>query len=455
MKLLNKLSQWVSESTFEGLPSMAIEKSKECIKDVCGVTIAGSRHPSMNIIREYIEYHSVPGSCCLIGTKDLAGAPTAAFANAFAAHVWDFDDTCYAGIVHPSAILFPAVLALGEEVSASGKDILLAYIVGLEVQGRIGEAVSPHLFMKGWFTTSILGVIGAATASSKLLKLGTVEIKNAIGLALCQAGGMRQNNGTPAKPYTAGRASENGILSARMAQKGLSASPDILEGPEGFFHIYCDDQHNDIVFNQLGSPLVILSPGVYLKPYPTCSGTHAAMDAIISLVKENHLTWQQVKSVQCRTTPMAVRSLIYNNPVSSEQAQFSMPFCIACVLRNGKLDISDLTEENLHDRGIKELMGKVVMEPTETFGLTGKNSTEYPEGAEITLRTVDGRVLQKFVGHAKGSPANPFTKEEQRAKFCSCAKNIIDDHKVNLCLDTIEKLQFVDNVQILSQNMIP
>ncbi len=455
MKLLNKLARWTSKMAFENLSPSAVEKAKECILDVCGVTLAGSTHPCAKIVRECLIQTAGEGSCSVIGTHGRAGTTTAALANAFAAHVWDFDDTCYAGIVHPSAVLFPTVLALGEEQKTSGKDILLAYIVGLEIQGKVGAAVSPHLFLKGWFTTGVLGVIGAAAASAKMFQLGPAEVRNAIGLALSQTGGMRQNNGTPAKPYSTALAAENGLLSARMARKGLSASADILEGPDGFFHLYCDDQYDENVFDRLGDPLVIISPGVYFKPYPSCSGTHAAMEATFALASENRLSWQQVNRIHCRSTPVAVKSLPYNDPVTQEQAQFSMPFCIACVLKDGKLELTHLHEQNLRDPVIREIMGKVVIESTENFGLKGATSAEYPEGAEITIQTVDGRVLQKFDGHARGSPFYPFTKEEQRLKFTSCAKGVIDDYKINRCLDLIEKLESLEDIRILSQNMIP
>ncbi|MBW2147530.1 MAG: MmgE/PrpD family protein [Deltaproteobacteria bacterium] len=455
MNVLNKLARWAGEMSFEALSPSAVEKAKECIMDVCGVTLAGSGHPAAKIVRECLMQSSDGGPCRVIGTEYRAKAPSAALANAFAAHVWDFDDTCYAGIVHPSAVLFPTVLALGEEGNATGKDILLAFIVGLEIQGKVGEAVSPYLFLKGWFTTGVLGVIGAAAASAKIFQIPIAEVQNAIGLALSQTGGMRQHNGTPAKPYSAALAAENGLLSAQIARKGLSASPDILEGQYGFFHLYCDDQYDDSVFDKLGDPLVILSPGLSFKPHPSCSGTHAAMDAVIALASENRLTWQQVNRIHCRTTPIAVKSLPYNDPANPEQAQFSMPFSLACVLKDGKLELSHLREQKFRDPVIREIMGKVVIEAVETFDLGGTSSAECPEGSEVAIETVDGRTLHKFVGHPRGSPCNPFSKEEQRLKFTSCAKGVIDDHKINRCMELIEKLEFLEDVHILSHCLVP
>jgi 2-methylcitrate dehydratase PrpD len=450
MMILNKLARWAGEITFEDLPSSAVEKAKECLTDMFGVTLAGSRHDASGIVRECMKDLAVPGPCSIFGTPEKIGAPAAALANAFAAHVWDFDDTCYAGVIHPSAVLFPTILALAEEMESSGKDIILSYIVGLEVQGRVGQAVSPNLFMKGWFTTGLLGAIGASVAASKLLRLEPEEIRSAIGLALCQAGGMRQNNGTPAKPYSAGLAAENGVISARMAQKGLWASSDILEGPEGFFHIYCNDQYDDGPFSRLGDPLVIISPGIHFKPYPTCSGTHAAMEAAISLAQEHRLTWRDVQKVHCKTTPTAVRSLVYPRPVSPEQAQFSMPFCIACALKEGALEIAHLAPEFVQDRVIKDLMDKVVMEPVEIFARAGGTADHYPEGAEVTLETADGRVFWKFVGHARGSPAAPFTRDQQRAKFISCSRGVIDPLKMERAMDLIDNCEGLDDIRTLT-----
>jgi len=453
--ILNRLARWASEMSLEDFPASALEKAKECLKDFCGVTLAGSRHRSSGIIRECMKNYASSGPCTILGTPERIAAPAAALANGFAAHFWDFDDTCYAGIVHPSAVLFPAILALGEELSSKGKDIILAYIVGLEVQGRVGEAVGPHLFMKGWFTTGVLGAIGASVAAAKLLRLDPEEIQNAVGLALCRAGGMRQNNGTPAKPYSAGLAAENGVISARMAQKSIWASPGILEGPEGFFSIYCDNRHDDSRFSQLGDPPVILSPGIYFKAYPTCSGTHAAMEAAISLIQEHRLTWREVQKVHCKTTATAVRSLVYPRPVSPEQAQFSMPFSIACAVKEGALEIAHLAQEVIQDPVIRDIMRKVVMEQVDIFARSGATAENYPEGAEVSLETRDGRKFCKFVGHARGSPAAPFTREQQKTKFISCVTGVIDPFKMERALDLIENCEDLADIRALTGAIVP
>jgi 2-methylcitrate dehydratase PrpD len=453
MEILKKLSEWAVEIQYKNLSPNAIDLCKRSINDTCAVTVAGSTHYLSNIIRNYAKRQLLPGLSVILGTNETASAPAAAFANAFAAHVWDFDDTCYSGIVHPSTVIFPAVLGIGEELSSSGRDIITAYIAGLEIQGKLGESVTPQLFMKGWFTTSILGIVGAATAVSKLLKLDSKGICNAIGLGFCQAGGMRQNNGTAAKPYTVARAAETGIHAAILAKHGISASHDIIEGPEGFMQTYCNNQYDKKAFESLGEPLIINSPGIALKPYPTCSGTHAAMDAVLSIINENGINWKQIKHVLCKTTPVAVRSLKYNNPVTVEQAQFSMPYCIACVIRYGKFEISQLSLESLNDQDVKRIMNIIEMVPIESFENQGKTSKECPEGAETTVYTLDGKTYQKFIGHAKGSPSNPFSMKDQWNKFATCTNKALGEKKSKLCFEHINNFESLKTIKQLTQFM--
>ncbi|HVO83816.1 MAG TPA: MmgE/PrpD family protein [Syntrophobacteria bacterium] len=454
MKIVDRLSHWASELGYDDLDRSAINACKSCVRDTCAVAIAGSEHTASKIIRQYVEDHLPTGSCTILGTKRKGGAAAAAFANSFSAHVWDFDDTCYAGIVHPSAVILPCILACGEQLGCSGKDLITAYIAGLEVQGKLGEAVSPDLFMKGWFTTSILGVIGAATAASKLCKLEPERIKSAIALGLCRAGGMRQNNGTAAKPYTAACAAETGVHAAVLAGIGISASGDILEGPEGFLQVYCDNKYDKGVFSRIGKPLVINEPGVALKPYPTCSGTHAAMEAAVAIMAENSLEWQDLTKVICRTTPVAVRSLKYNNPVSAEQAQFSMPYCIACILKMGKFDVGELSSGALDDKDIRRLMARVEMVTTDAFESYGRSSVECPEGCEVTIQTKDGGVHVRFVGHARGSPSAPFSIEDEWRKFSICTRDIIDDESGKKCFERISDLENLDDIRELTGFMV-
>jgi 2-methylcitrate dehydratase PrpD len=455
MTLSHEIANWARALQFSSIPGPAINKAKECIADICGVTLAGELNIFSRQLREALMPKSTTGSSLVVGTDMRTDSHTAALINAFAAHILDFDDTSYkAGAIHATAVIFPTILALGEELTSSGKDVLTAYLVGFEITGKIGIAAN-QLFKRGWFTSSVFGAIGAAAAAAKLLKLDTDKFQNALGLAMSQIGGLRQNNGTPGKAYAVGLAAANGVRSALLAQKGFRASAEIFEGSEGFFHVYCDDQYDSDVFGQLGKPLVILSPGVALKPYPTCSSAHAAMEAAHAIVIENEIRWEQIVKVRCKTTQMALRFLFYDNPRTVEQALFSLPFCIACILKEGAFELRHLSEDMISDPTIRKLMGQVEAEAVKQSEADGSTADMYPEGAEVTIWTKNGRKFTKYIGEARGCVSRPFSKKEQSAKFISCAKDILALDQARSCLEIIEHLEKLKDIGELTQSLAP
>jgi 2-methylcitrate dehydratase PrpD len=382
-------------------------------------------------------------------------AAQAARANGFSAHLLDFDDTCYdAGVIHPSAVLYPVALGLGEELNADGRSVLTAYIAGLEVAGRIGLAAG-DLFRKGWFTTSVFGVAGAAVTAAKLLRLDTDRIQNAIGLALSQAAGIRQNNGTPGKPFAVGRAAENGILTARLAEAGLSASPAIMEGPDGFFEVYCNGNARGEVLECPGEPWVILDPGISFKPYPTCSSAHAAMEATRMLAADNKIIWPQVERVTCTMTPTALHFLPHDRPQSTEHLLFSLPFCIACILKEGNLQPGHLSEQYLRDRDIQELMTRVEKLSTEGFPDYGRTEADCPEGAQVVLETKDGHRFTTFLGDAKGSVARPFSPNEFSEKFRVCAQHVLPSNRIERWLSCVAQTEHLGSIRELIGLLVP
>ena len=229
---------------------------------------------------------------------------------------WTLMITKSPSMAHPSVTVLPAVLALGEKLKAPGKACLEAYLVGMEVISKVGRAINPDHYDKGWHSTGTLGTLGAASASSKLLKLDAERIRMALGIAASMSSGLRANFGTMTKSFHAGHAARNGVESALLASRGFTASKDVLESDLGFCDLFTEGKNYDLqkIVEGLGDPFSILSPGVGKKPYPSCAATHSFLDGIFGLIERYDIKAEDVDSVECGIFYRLPTQLIHSNP---------------------------------------------------------------------------------------------------------------------------------------------
>src|SRR6185295_15005941 len=205
--------------------------------DTVGVTLAGASEPASLIVRHVVEAEG-GDACTVFGTPVRASMSGAALANGTAAHALDYDDMCFVSLAHPSAPLVPAVLAAAESARLSGRAVLDAYVVGFEIEARLGRLMNPRHYQRGWHCTSTLGTIGAAAAVGRLLGLDAAAAGHALAIAASQASGLKENFGTMVKPLHAGLAARNGVLAALLARGGMVASRQAFEGPQGFLRAF-------------------------------------------------------------------------------------------------------------------------------------------------------------------------------------------------------------------------
>jgi 2-methylcitrate dehydratase PrpD len=431
MGFTHSIAQWILNIGYHDFSEDVKQSAKRCILDTIGVALAGSMTDVSNIIREYVLHESCVGKSLIWGTGVRTSPGLAALANGTMVHALDFDETNYSSIAHPSAVVLPAVLAAAEALNCNGKDFLSSFIVGYEVTCKLGRAVNPKAYEKGWWTTSALGTIGAAAAVGRLLGLNQEQTEWALGLAIGQASGVRANNGTLAKPFQAGRAAQSGVLSAELARKGLTASSIAFEKPAGFFDVCVDGDYYDVA-ELLGRPFDLVNPGVAFKQYPSCSASHAAVDALLGMVSEYDLSWTDVISVTCEVTPLVGISLVYDSPTMPDEARFSMPFCIAAAIKEKQLLPYCFAQDYLKDSVIIELMKKVTMKVVPNCSIGEKGfSLEGPEASRVIIETRGKKLLSKTVQHAKGGTQNPLSLDEIYDKFCRCTESIIPDQKID------------------------
>jgi 2-methylcitrate dehydratase PrpD len=310
------------------------------------------------------------------------------------------------------------VFAYSEIQRRSGKDFLLAYNIGTEVECKLGEAIAPRHYNEGFHSTGTSGSFGSAAASAKLRGLNATLAAYALGIAAAEAGGLRANFGSMTKPFQAGHAAENGTVAADLAALGWTAAPNILEANFGWFNAAGGGYDSTAIVNKLGRPWTFISPGISIKPFPSGSLSHPAMWEFLSLVKGNDLKPDEVASIQCGGNSRMVSTLLHHRPTNGLQAKFSMEFVLAILLLERRAGLAQFQDAVVQRPEVQEWIQRVryyVAPEAESAGFARMTSI-------ITIQLKNGRVIAGRADMAKGSPANPMSYEETADKFRGCAE---------------------------------
>jgi 2-methylcitrate dehydratase PrpD len=424
--LTQYVGQFVLQTKYEDIPAEVIELGKKSILDGFGLALAGSRAESGPISRKYIEQCGGNGKATVIGTAMKTSPRFAALLNGISIHADDFDDTqlaaakdrVYGLLMHPTVPVLPAIFALAEQRTVSGKEWLLAYQIGAEVECKIAEAISPRHYQDGFHTTGTCGPFGSSAACAKLLKFDLGKTLNSFGLAGSQSGGLRENFGTMTKPFQAGHAAESGLIAAELVALGWTAADQILEADRGFFHAAGGSYDPSAIMNRLGQPWTFAEPGVSLKPYPSGSLTHPAMTELVRLIQVNNVQAAQVEKVDVGANHNMTTTLLHHNPKNGLEAKFSMEFCVAILLLERKAGLGQFSDKVVQRPDVKEMIRKVnfyVDPQAESAGFDKMTSI-----LKITLK--NGKVITGQAAFGKGSPANPMSFDEASEKFRGCAE---------------------------------
>jgi 2-methylcitrate dehydratase PrpD len=453
MSLSKRLAIWALQTGFDDFPKEVVNTAKQCFLDTIGVALIASNSEAVQCVSRYALQEGGEPAALIWATGKRTSPALAALVNGTMAHAIDFDETNYSTIAHPSAVLIPAAMAMAELVNASGEELLSAFIVGHEIMCKLGLATNPWLYEKGWWSTSVFGVIGAAIVAARLLKLNRQQTQWALGLAVAQASGIHANIGSYAKPFKAGQAAQSGVVSALLAKQGLTSSDEIFEKKGGFFSVYVDDRYRSFT-GLLGKPYDLLDPGVAFKQYPSCSGTHAAVDAAIHLARTHDLCWTKVSSVRCEVTPLVKMCLSYDSPLTTDQARFSMPFCIAVALQERDLAPQHFTDSRLQRDDIRACMLRVHMEVTPEFS-GGKQGfcPDAPEATRVIIHTEAGATYSKLVRNARGTVQNPLSPENLVAKFRRCAGGVLSGERIDLCEKLSLTLESIEDIKALVRTL--
>ena len=417
--LTKYVSEFIVNTKYEDIPEDVITLGKKTILDGFGLALAGSDSTAGPLIRQYIEsLGPCGGSASIIGTKMKVHPRYAALANGISIHADDFDDTGSA--FHVAAPILPPSFALCETGGRGGKDLMLAFHVGVEVGNKIGDAVSPRHQQDGYHTTGTIGTFGSAAACAKLRGLDAPRTAIALAIAGSEASGLRDNFGTMTKPFHAGHAGESGTVAADLAAIGWTASPDILEAPLGFFQAGGGFDPKTIV-NRVGNPWMFASPGDLIKRFPCGTIQQQVMDEMLRLIQQNNIQAADVEKVEVGGNLSNYKTLFQHHPTTGLQAKFSMEFAMAILLLERKATLASFTDAVVQRPDVQDMIRRVRYSVDPEFNkleLQGASlQAILVEQSILKIYREDGKIISGRTEPAKGSPENPMTYKEVVDKF--------------------------------------
>jgi 2-methylcitrate dehydratase PrpD len=452
MSIASELAEHVCATSYEALPAEAVHWAKIGLLDYVGVTLAGSLEQAPQLVERSIAAASQPGPSLIFGRTQRTIALNAALINGTSSHVLDFDDCNNTFGGHPSVPILPALFALGEELGASGRELIAAYVIGFEAETRIARGVHFHHYEKGWHPTATLGVFGAAAACCKLMRLDPQQTAYALSISASFASGIKSNFGTMVKSLHVGHTTRNGLFAAQLAREGFDAGAQAFEHKQGFFNVFNGEGNYDAakVLESWGQPYDIVKPGIAIKQYPCCGSTHPALDAMLELVHKHQLTPDNVARIESFTHKRRLAHTNRPDPQSALDAKFSVQYCLARALMHGEIAMEQFDGDAYKDATVRSILPKV-------------HSTTYTEaqfpasnhfGAEVTVTTTGGQVYSAKVDQPHGRTSdNPLSAEMLKIKFENCAARVLPAHSVAEVYRQIQDFENLRNVCALTDTL--
>jgi 2-methylcitrate dehydratase PrpD len=405
------LARFIVESQWSSIPASVRHEAKRALLNWTGCALGGSHDETVDIALAALDEFSGKREASVLGRGKRADIVTAAAINALSSNILDFDDTHLRTVIHPSVPVAAAALALSERVPTRGADLLHAFILGVEAECRIGNAVSPEHYAAGWHITATCGVFGATAACAKLLGLGELRTAWAFGIAANTAAGTLNALGSMTKSWNMANAARNGLVAALLAAKGFTSTARALEGERGFAAIFSPRADLDEIVRGLGETWE-LAQNTY-KPYPCGIVAHPVIDACLALREEAQVAADAIESVELRVHPL-VRTLMGNAaPRSGLEAKLSVHHCAAAALTLGAVGVGEFTDERVDDPVLAALRARVTLIDDAAMP---------KDAAAVTVRTRSGSSQARYVPHASGSLERPMSDDALAAKLRGLAQ---------------------------------
>ena len=445
-----KLSQFIAAYPLDHIPPEILDMGKRLLMSHLAVAIYSSQDPALTILLDLFEEEGGRRRASILGTGIRTNLLNAALANGFLGHLEDFDDTHLATSIHAGSAILPAALALGESLGLHGRKFLAAGVIGIEVACRIGNTIYPHAREAAeiWHRTSFFGVFGAAAAAARLLGLTPAQIEHALGIAGSQVQGLQETFGSMTKPLQAGRAAQNGLFAALLAQRGLTSitaeSLGILEGDRGLATAMAHGYDITNVTKDLGDRWHL--PEIAIKPHACGQANHTLIDSMLALREMPGVEAGAVTKVDAKlgqtVGPIATR----RHPEKGLEGKFSYQHGMSVALVFGNAYPQQFTDAKVNDPTIKGLRDRI--DVIEDRSLPRRT-------AVVTMTLEDGRSYTVRTDHSAGTPGNPMTADQIEAKFRTLASDVLPEENVDRATKLLWSLERVRSVRRLAGLLSP
>lgn len=446
MNVEKTICSYVSALSFDMLSDNTKKIAKKAFIDTTAAILSGSRREQGKMAARALEadlQKEADKSFPTVWGYGHRGVKLgeSVFLNAVFAHSCEYNDLFYGLPGHPSAVLAPVVFGLGEKLHKNGKEVLTAYVAGMEILGRINMSLMPEHHIKGFHSTSTAGIIGAALAAGKLLGLSEEKLNHACCLASTFACGLRGNFGYTGNSLHVGNAAEGGLKAALYAKEGVQAKPVLLTFEEGFLHAFGGSGKKLESFaERLDNETVFETPGLLFKKYPICFSAYQAVEAAVEIRKEGNFRIENIEKILCETSPNHYMSLPSKWPSSVYGQRFCIPFCVCFALSGGSICLKELDRTHYKRKDLKELGNrmeyKIDAEQTEEKGF-GRT--------KVTVILKDGRGFESEASMDTKERAENWSRQRQREKLRESTEGLWKNERVDLLIDGILNLEEADD----------
>ena len=450
--ITNALVDYAQNLKYEDIPPEVLERTKHMLLDFLGVAYGGLRtgESSGPVIDGVLDLASgAAGESAVLGRHERLPAHYAALLNATFAHSMDFDDTHRDAVIHIGTPLFATLLALADEHEVSGRDFLTAAVIGYDVTGKVGKAHGGSMHARGFHPTTTTGIFGCSAAGARLLGYSARQTANALGLNVSQSAGSTQflENGSWNKRFHTGLAAHNAVMSLVMARHDYLGATSPIEGSRGYFALYAGEGADAArALDGLGSDFEVMNTAV--KPYPCCRYSHATIDAVADIVRAESLASPDIDGIDIAMGEtgfglVADPAEMKRVPSNVVEGQFSVYFAAAATAGKGAYAWD--AYDRLDDTEVRRLMQRTSVTLDERFG-SGMESI-------VSLRTADGRVIERTVPYPKGEPENPMSWEEMQAKFTEWSEPAIGAARAAQVIESVASLESLASMSELTANL--
>jgi 2-methylcitrate dehydratase PrpD len=433
------LAQFIVDTKYDVLPPPVVAAAKVAILDGVANMLAGSTQELAGIIGRYVQQLGGAPQASVIGWGFRTNAPSAAFANGVFGHCLDYEIQGFPP-THGTSSCLPAALALGEIRKVSGQTIIEAYTIGWEIQGRL-RAASAAASNPAFHPPGMVGPLGGAAAGARVLELDTLQTQMALGIAASRTGGLTANTGTMVKSTHPGNAARMGAEAAILAEMGYTSSDEVLEAANGYAAaLFRGNLDWDLLTQNLGRPYRLVDPGFDIKRFPAQVYMQSPIEAVLNLRQKHNLTPEMVESL---TVHRQGRGHSGPVPQSGLDGKFSVEYCAAVALLDGRVVIDSFTDQRRFSPDLEGMLGKVRVDPVELE----------PGVVRVTARLTDGRTVSDECRGFKGSAGNPMSREERMEKVWDCIGRALPREDGQRVIDLVENLENVADISVLMRLM--